>query len=414
MTGWLIILGAFAGSLVNWATYELAWDRRWISPWSRVPPDVAPRRWFDCLPIIGWWRLRREFKHHGRGFWIRPMFLEIFTGVAFGWYFTQAADGLLYPDWLPVASTAAVHAQIIGHLTLFCFLLACTTIDLDEQTIPDELTVPGTLAALIYVSLVPSALLPNVEFTGAQAPLATSLWLVEPSRLWPSLRAGTITGLLCATFAWAAWTFALLHKTCTLRHGWNKAVRYMIVSIFRRRSWLWMGPTFVVGAAVIGFNWWRGGDYWLATLTSLGGMIFGGGMVWIVRAAGTWALRQEAMGFGDVTLMAMLGALLGWQATIIIFFLAPVAALIIAVAQLFYNGRHALAFGPYLALATVLLVVGWSQIWFHDVRHYFELGWLLPSITLVSVVGMGLLLWIWRTVRDALWHVSARAGETAS
>ena len=43
-----------------------------------------------------------------------------------------------------------------------------------------------------------------------------------------------------------------------------------------------------------------------------------------MRLIGTFALRREAMGFGDVTLMMMIGTFLGWQACLILFFLVAV------------------------------------------------------------------------------------------
>ena len=44
----------------------------------------------------------------------------------------------------------------------------------------------------------------------------------------------------------------------------------------------------------------------------------------VVRVLGSQVLRREAMGFGDVTLMAMIGAFLGWQAAVLTFFLGAV------------------------------------------------------------------------------------------
>ena len=35
------------------------------------------------------------------------------------------------------------------------------------------------------------------------------------------------------------------------------------------------------------------------------------------------------MGFGDVTLLAMIGAFVGWQGVIVVFFLAPFAGAVI-------------------------------------------------------------------------------------
>ena len=60
---------------------------------------------------------------------------------------------------------------------------------------------------------------------------------------------------------------------------------------------------------------------WAALLTALVGLVAGGGIVWVVRLIGAVALRREAMGFGDVTLMAMVGAFVGWQASLIVFFM---------------------------------------------------------------------------------------------
>lgn len=410
----LFLLGICAGGFVNLAIYRFAWNRRWISPWSGSPTDVDPRNWLDRLPIVGWLRLRRETEYHGRGFWIRPLLLECSIGFATVWFYDAAYGGLLYPNWLPLPGSEVLHGQINPHLVLFGVLIACTFVDFDEKTIPDELTVPGTLFALIYLSLMPSGLLPDALIAFRQPIQSTPLWLSPHGALWPSLEAGTITGLLAAMAAWGTWGFALLHKTCTLRKGLFKGVTYMLVSSYRRGSWIWMLPVFMVGCLFITIAWWRGGDFWLATLTSLAGIVFGGGMIWLVRVVGTVALQQEAMGFGDVTLMAMIGALLGWQSTVIIFFLAPAAAVLIAVAQYLTTVKHQIAFGPYLALAAVGLVCGWSQVWFVYVRHYFALGWLLPTVTVLSLFGMGAMLWVWRLLRDTIWPIQEYAVATRS
>ena len=50
------------------------------------------------------------------------------------------------------------------------------------------------------------------------------------------------------------------------------------------------------------------------------GLLVGAGVTQLVRVAGTQGVRREAMGFGDVTLMGMIGAFLGWQAAILTFF----------------------------------------------------------------------------------------------
>ena len=89
----------------------------------------------------------------------------------------------------------------------------------------------------------------------------------------------------------------------------------------------------VLGVTGIIATWWVGGDGWESLLSSLVGLAAAGGIVWLVRIIGRYALRKEAMGFGDVTLMAMIGSFLGWQACLFVFFLAPFAGLLLGIAN---------------------------------------------------------------------------------
>ena len=63
--------------------------------------------------------------------------------------------------------------------------------------------------------------------------------------------------------------------------------------------------------------------HWHGLCYSLAGLVTGAGITWLARLTAQWVLGMEALGFGDVTLMAMIGAFLGWQAAVLTFFLAP-------------------------------------------------------------------------------------------
>ncbi len=102
---------------------------------------------------------------------------------------------------------------------------------------------------------------------------------------------------------------------------------------------------------------------WLAALAgSLLGLLGAGALVWAARILGTLAFGKEAMGLGDVHLLAAVGACLGWIDPLLAFFLAPFFGLAwalgsLAAATLFRREGAALPYGPHLALATALVVV---------------------------------------------------------
>lgn len=99
---------------------------------------------------------------------------------------------------------------------------------------------------------------------------------------------------------------------------------------------------------------------WLTVLSGvLLGFLVGGGIVWAVRILGTLAFGREAMGLGDVHLMAGVGAALGWIDPILAFFGAAFVGLGWAVLGRVLGGKfqRMLPYGPFLAVSTVLVLL---------------------------------------------------------
>ena len=162
----------------------------------------------------------------------------------------------------------------------------------------------------------------------------------------------------------------------------------------------------VFGSVVVLLVWFRGGPGWDGLLSALVGMAAGGGLIWLVRIIGTAALGREAMGFGDVTLMAMIGAFLGWQPCLVIFFLAPVAGLVVGVLRLLFMRDREIPYGPFLCLATLFVIVGWNGVWGWS-QQFFALGWLVPLVMLCCLLLMAAMLAAWRLILAALGRLTS-------
>lgn len=100
---------------------------------------------------------------------------------------------------------------------------------------------------------------------------------------------------------------------------------------------------------------------WLSVLSGvLGGYLIGGAVVWGVRIVGSLAFGKEALGLGDVHLVAAIGACVGWIDAILGFFVAAFVGLAWTLLGAVFSGRmgRTLPYGPYIAVATLLVVVG--------------------------------------------------------
>ena len=97
---------------------------------------------------------------------------------------------------------------------------------------------------------------------------------------------------------------------------------------------------------------------WLMVLAGvLLGYLVGGGIVWMVRILGSLAFNKEAMGLGDVHLLAAVGACLGWIDAVGAFFAAVVVGAVWGVLGSVLGGsfRRMLPFGPFLVLGTLMV-----------------------------------------------------------
>ncbi|MBI3862364.1 MAG: prepilin peptidase [Planctomycetia bacterium] len=131
---------------------------------------------------------------------------------------------------------------------------------------------------------------------------------------------------------------------------------------------------------------------------SVAGLVAGAGITWLTRAISQWVLGVEALGFGDVTLMAMVGSFLGWQPVIFVFLLAPVCGIATAVTSRLVWGRRALPYGPYLSFATVLVLLTWVWLW-TPTRDIFGHWPTLLGLAAGMIAGMALLLGLLRVYR---------------
>ena len=399
LTG-LFVLGTVLGSQINRGIYRLAWSPRAIGPWSKPHADAARRHWFDYCPVVGWLTLRRENHLHGTAYWLRPFCLEILTGLGLAslYWWEVLSDGLApQGPWLG-RSILQLHGQFLSHALLLCLMTVATFIDFDEKTIPDTITVPGTLLGLFIAAILPESPLPVPHPNNGQivtllttTPYSWSNWLNGPR------------GLLLGLLIYTCWCVALAPKTWTLRYGWKRACSLLLASMVKKgRHWIPLG-LLIGGLTGIFFSWQTLDEGRETLFSALVGLAFGGGLVWSVRIIAGVVLGKEAMGFGDVTLMSMIGAFLGWQTGLLTFFLAPAAAALISIGQWVLTRNREIAFGPYLCLSASMLLIGWRWVW-ATTGMYFELGWYIPLLILVSLVLMSLFLGGWRLLENFLFY----------
>lgn len=111
---------------------------------------------------------------------------------------------------------------------------------------------------------------------------------------------------------------------------------------------------------------------WISWTDSLLGILIGGGSLFLVAAAYELLTKKEGMGGGDIKLLAMLGAFLGWQAVLPIIFFSSFAGSLVGVPLMLIkrsDGKLAIPFGPFLAAGALFHLLWGMQL----LRWYLSL-----------------------------------------
>ena len=95
------------------------------------------------------------------------------------------------------------------------------------------------------------------------------------------------------------------------------------------------------------------------------GMLIGGGVLWLIGEAYFRYSGEEGMGGGDVKMLAMIGAFLGWKLVLVTLVLSSVAGSVLGLAIIAVKRgsmKHALPFGTFLALGALAASLFGDQI----------------------------------------------------
>lgn len=108
-------------------------------------------------------------------------------------------------------------------------------------------------------------------------------------------------------------------------------------------------------------------------VSALAGLLVGGGLFYLAAVLSRWILRRDGMGGGDIKLIAMIGAFLGWRGMLLTIFLGALSGTVVGLFQILFLGQkreNPIPFGPFLALGACVSALFELEI----LRWYFSLG----------------------------------------
>lgn len=347
----VFLLGICIGSLINVCVARLPMEKSILWPSSRCFNCLQPILKKDNLPLLGYLRLRGRCRTCGSQFSSRYFWVELITGVAFAGLFWLD----LHANWQESKYIQSIANQVqfgvipakawiyfLHHAVFFCFLLVAALTDLDGKVIPLSVTIPGTLVGI------------------ASGTFLGWMWPEDPYQFQQQFQE-------------------------LARLGWHHpdAVGLIPRGVYPWPVWGPLPAWLPLNSVQMGF------------VTALAGAAAGTFMTRAIKFLFEKGMGREALGLGDADLMMVAGAFMGWQPTVIGFFVGTFATLFVAVPIVVFTGRRYSPFGPGLAVGFLITLFTWKWIGPELQMMLFD-PFMMGTVVLIFGVGAFLASFILR------------------
>ena len=347
-----VLFGGCVGSFLNVCIFRIPAEGMtvWRPKGSFCPRCETPIAAKDNIPVLAWLALRGKCRTCREPIPVRYPLIEFVTAMMFLGLWLRFG-----PTTEEAVMTASAWLPVLFWWVVFSLMLVISMIDIDLQIIPDELSVTGGALLLLVAPFIPG--------------VPYDLWLVAPvietlgtsgEGLLPDARLALQVPLALALGALAMF----------LMRRFNRDYEGKVRTWWQTR---WAGAVGIALGVLVGG--WLADPRWLAEAfaqkltASLLGAAVGSGVIYSIGRIGTLAFRKEAMGFGDVKLMGLLGALVGAKFVLLSIFLASFLGSVIGLWIRFATLKPEIPFGPFLCAGAAILIVAESGV--HDVIEWY-------------------------------------------
>ena len=354
-------MGAGIGSFLNVVIYRLPLGISVNNPKRSFCPSCKYKiPMWQNIPLLSWLLLRGKCANCGGKISIRYFMVELLTGLMFYLVFLKisgeyAAGGnpwLTLKEWGP---------QMLCLWVFMSLLISGTFIDFDHFILPHTITIGGTVVGLLASWWVP-ALMHETEHTrGLLISLASAalglggLWMVVEMG---KLAFGRKKFILAKEESWEV-TQPNEDEPPVVTFGEH---RYDWADLFMRAT-----DRMVVSCTTLQVNDRSFGvvtvELWMEKLKVREGTRLEEfaleGVTTLKATISQVVIPREAMGFGDVLFLMMIGAFTGWQSVLFTILAASVIGTVFAMIHRLTGKAEwgaKIPFGPYLAMGATLWV----------------------------------------------------------